>query len=97
MTSVVVRSPSPASSLASGVGVGVGAAAGRLWGDVESQGTLSSEQRGDGGDKGLGLEARADKKKGRKLGTWGQRKPRRDRELVDWLETNTNLVNVSPW
>lgn len=94
VTRVVTRSPSPASSLASGVGLT--AATGRLWGDNATEGTLPSEQQGGDG-KGLGLKARAGKKKRNKLGTWGQRKPRRDAELTDWLETNTNLVNVSPW
>lgn len=96
VTSVAVRSPSPASSLASGVGVR--AAAGRLWGDDAIEGTLPSEHQGGGGRGRVGWKERAGRKKGGKLGTWGKkRKPRRDKELADWLETNTNLVNVSPW
>lgn len=98
--SVVVRAPSPASSLASGVGVT--AAAGRLWGDIAAEGMPPSEQQQQqqgGGGRGLfGLKAKARMNlKGGKLGGWGQRKARRETELADWLENNTNLVNVSPW
>eukprot|EP00903_Cladosiphon_okamuranus_P018176 g16723.t1 len=100
-TVVVVRSPSAASSsLASGVGAKAKAAAGRLWGDNAVEGTLTSEPQGGGG-KGLpvGLKARATarKVKAGKLGTWGKHEGRRDMELADWLESNTNMVNVSPW
>lgn len=86
----VVRSPSPASSLASGVAAT--AAAGGMWG---ARGTMPCRPQGGGGGE-LGLKARPGRKKGL-LGTWGHRKPRRDAELADWLETNTNLVNLSPW
>ena len=91
---VVIRAPSPASSLASGVGVK--AAAGRLWGDRVTEGPLPPERQGGRG-KGLGWKVKAGRRKGGKLGSWGQRKARREMELADWLETNTNLVNVSPW
>eukprot|EP00752_Nemacystus_decipiens_P006156 g5554.t1 len=93
-TRVVGRAPSPASSLASGVGVT--AVAGRLWGNNATGGAPPSEQQGGGG-KGLGLEAKGFRKKGGKVGSWGRRTSRLETELADWLETNTNLVNVSPW
>lgn len=93
VTTVVVRAPSPASSLASGVEAK--AAAGRLWGDNATEATLPSGQQ-RGGDKGPGMRARAGRRMGKPV-TWRQRKARRDTELADWLQTNTNLVNVCPW
>ncbi len=100
---VIVRSPSPASSLATAT---VAAATGRLWGDDATEGTPPPDWRrtGGGGGGGIGtkaseaLKARGGRKKGG-IRTWvGGRRPHRDTtELADWIETNTNLVHVSPW
>lgn len=94
------------------VGVARGAAAalqiaGRLWGkdrDRDGGGVLmGAGGRGGGGVEG-GKPGGAHRGKGAKAGRWNhlgglgrKRRTCRDVELADWIEANTNLVNVSPW
>lgn len=103
--SVMFRSPSPATSLATTADVargeaGVAATAGGLWGG-EASGCGGRGGGGGGGDvesrTSVGYKAR-DKNKGRRgLRTWGKRRQRSHTELAEWIESNTNLMNLAPW
>lgn len=106
---VIVRSPSPASSLAT-LSHTVVPSSGRLWGDDATEGTPPPDLRrsgggGGGGGGGVGgkasetFKARERRKKGGGVRTWGgRRRPHPDTTaLADWIETNTNLLHVSPW
>ena len=76
-----------------------------MWGKDRDGGVLmGTGGRGGGGGVVEGGKPLAHRGKGVKTGRWGQlgglgrkRRTCRDAELADWIETNTNLVNVSPW
>lgn len=76
--------------------------AGRLWGKDVNGGVLIKVAGGRGRGAESGNLAR--RGRGGKAGRWNQlgglgrkRRTCRDVELADWIEANTNLVNVSPW
>lgn len=110
ITSVTFRSPSSTSPVVSTTRVSVIRAAaaappqiaGRMWGKNRDGGVLM----GTGGRGGGGADGGKPAHRGKsvKTGRWNQlgglgrkRRTCRDVELADWIETNTNLVNVSPW
>lgn len=94
--SVVVRSPSPTTGLATAALRRVEKAGGkpgavRLWG----RGDAGESKRG-GGAPGVPQPRRNGNRARKGTKATGFKCGRRT-ELTDWIETNTNLVNVSPW
>lgn len=113
ITSVAIRPPSPTSPVAPTTRAGVVRAAaaappqiaGRLWSKDRDGGVLmGTGGRGGGGGGVEGGKPVAHRGKGVQAGRWSQlgglsrkRRTCRNVELADWIEANTNLVNVSPW
>ncbi|CAM9415816.1 unnamed protein product, partial [Scytosiphon promiscuus] len=94
-TSTIARSPSPTNGLAMKAvrriqKAGGEPAAARLWGGGDTV-----DKRRDGGAPGLPRRRRSNQARKAAKAT-GFRFGRRT-ELATWIETNTNLVNVSPW